>query len=93
MPVLNYDKVEKDLPDLAKPQKCDDCGCIKTGIDMTFAYFLNGKIGVQCQQCGGYSVDAPQPAHNDVWGCPHCGVEWPAYQLTCPCGYPRPKGK
>lgn len=29
-------------------------------------------------------------AADEPWGCPNCDATFPAYVLSCPCGYPRP---
>ena len=51
MPVLNYHKVEKDMPDMSAEQKCDTCGGVQIGNQMYYSYPSKNKIEVICRSC------------------------------------------
>jgi len=49
MPILNYHRDDKDLPDMSQPQKCDTCGGVQIGNQMYYSY--GKKISVICRSC------------------------------------------
>jgi hypothetical protein len=49
MPVLHYDKTFKDMPDLRKEQKCDNCGYV--GRKMYYSYPDPPLVLVFCRKC------------------------------------------
>jgi len=51
MPVLNWHKEVKDMPDMSKPQKCDTCGVEQIGNRMYYSYSPKSKIEVVCHIC------------------------------------------
>lgn len=61
MPILNYHKDDKELPDMNKPQKCDGCGCEQIGNQMYFRYYGNRQIGVICRPCFQQVYGGPAP--------------------------------
>ena len=61
MPVLNYHKDDKALPDMNALQKCDCCGAEKIGNQMYFRDYGNNQIGVICQPCFLQVYGGPAP--------------------------------
>jgi hypothetical protein len=51
MPVLNYHRDEKDMPDMSKKQQCDMCGIVQIGNQMYYSYPSGDKIRVVCRSC------------------------------------------
>ena len=51
MPVLNWHKDVKDMPDMGKLQKCDTCGAEQVGNRMYYSYPKKSKIEVICRTC------------------------------------------
>ena len=51
MPVLNWHKDVKDMPDMSKLQKCDTCGVEQIGNRMYYSYPKKSKIEVICRTC------------------------------------------
>ena len=51
MPVLNYHREVKDMPDMSKLQKCDTCGVEQIGNRMYYSHPKKSKIEVICRTC------------------------------------------
>jgi hypothetical protein len=51
MPVLNYHRDVKDMPDMSKLQKCDTCGVEQIGNRMYYANPTKREIEVICRSC------------------------------------------
>ena len=51
MPVLNWHRDVKDMPDMSKLQKCDTCGVEQIGNRMYYSYPQKTKIEVICRLC------------------------------------------
>lgn len=51
MPVLNWHRDVKDMPDMSKLQKCDTCGVEQIGNRMYYSYPKKSKIEVICRTC------------------------------------------
>ncbi len=66
MPVLNYHKVEKDMPDMSAEQKCDTCGGVQIGNQMYYSYPSKNKIEVICRSCFVSQQRRPTPRAADV---------------------------
>ena len=51
MPVLNWHKEVKNVPDMSKSQKCDTCGVEQIGNRMYYSHPPKSKIEVICRAC------------------------------------------
>jgi len=49
MPVLNFDKREKDMPNMNRLQECDRCGARHVGRKMWYAYSCG--VSILCDSC------------------------------------------
>ena len=81
MPVLNYDKDERMMPDPDAVQQCDKCGAVKPGRALWYAY-EDGCIGVLCDRCavetgaGTEKSDRHQRAALRTWYQPAHVLHW-----------------